>query len=502
MKKDIKLETIIGLEIHVQPKTASKMFCADSNMFNPDKPNVAISPISLGHPGTLPVLNKKAVELGIKAALALNLKVNLFSKFDRKSYYYPDLPKGYQISQYDEPLAEDGFLEFFVQDKIIKVGIERLHLEEDAAKNIHINSESLIDYNRSGAPLMEIVSHPDLDSPVVAKNFLQEIRLIMRSIGVSDADMEKGQLRCDANISLRPVGDNNLYPKTEIKNLNSFKSVEKALAFEQQRQTELWSKGEQPTQQTTRGWDETSQTTVVQRTKEEASDYRYFPEPDLPPLELEQKFIDAIKVTLPELPQMRRLRLLDEYAFSLLDVIFMAQDLDLSNYVEKVISELRAWLEAQDNIDGSIAEIWEHNKVKLCKLVSGWLLSKVWKLANDNQINFSQLPITPENFAEFLTLIFTRKINSTAAQVVLEKMFTEGRDPSDIIEQDDLSQSDNADDLEIWIDKIINTNPDQVEQFRAGKEPIIKFLLGMVMRESKGKADPVQAEELLRKKIS
>ncbi len=498
----MNLETIIGLEIHVQPKTKSKMFCSDANMFNPDKPNVAISPISLGHPGILPVLNRHAVELGVRASLALGLQVNLFSKFDRKSYYYPDLPKGYQISQFDQPLASEGSLEFFVGGEVISVGIERLHLEEDAAKNIHEKDYSLIDYNRSGAPLMEIVSKPDIPSPIAAKYFLQEVRLIMRAIGVSDADMEKGQLRCDANISLRPIGEDKLYPKTEIKNLNSFRSVERALVFEQKRQTELWEQGNPPTQETTRGWDENSNKTIEQRTKEGSSDYRYFPEPDIPPLVLEQSFVDNIKNSLPELPQSRRARLIDEYAFKLEDVLYIAQDKDMADYIEKVISELRAWLESQDVVEGTAEEIWENNKSKLCKLVSGWVLSKALKLINDKGLRFSDMPISAENFAEFLTLIFTKKVNSTSAQIILEKMFATGGDPSDIMEAEDLGQSSTDDDMEKWVDAVIVNNAVQVAEYKAGKEPVLKFLLGMVMKEAKGKADPVQVEELLRNKLN
>lgn len=497
----MQYETIIGLEIHVQPKTASKMFCADPNLFDPDRPNVAISPISMGHPGTLPVVNEKAVALGMRAALALGLRVNLYSKFDRKSYFYPDLPKGYQISQYDEPLAEDGTLSFFVGSEVVTVGIERLHLEEDAAKNIHEDSRALIDFNRAGAPLMEIVTKPDITSPLAAKFFLQELRLIMRELGVSDADMEKGQLRCDANISLRPVGDDQLYPKTEIKNLNSFKSVERALQYEQKRQQALWEAGTPPTMQATRGWDETSNKTIEQRTKETASDYRYFPEPDIPPLVFTEEQIQAARATLPELPQSRRERLLAEYAFKLEDVLVIAQDKHVTAYVEKVISELRGWLESEGGIEGSPGEIWDVNKKKLCRLVSGWILTNAYKLLNEKNMAFQAMPITAENFAEFLTLVFTSKINSTNAQLVLKTMFETGKDPSDIMYEHDLEQSQDTDELDAWVDEVLKENPDQVIEYKNGKEVVLKFLIGMVMRKSKGKADPNAVESILQSKL-
>ncbi len=497
----MQLETIIGLEIHVQLATEAKMFCSCQNVDPGVRPNSSVCPICMGHPGVLPVINKKAIEYGIKAALALNFKVNNFSKFDRKSYFYPDLPKGYQISQYDKPLAEDGWLEFFSRGEKARVPLERLHLEEDTAKNTHIGDSSLIDFNRSGTPLAEIVTKPEIKTSQDARLFLQELRLIMRYIGVSNADMEKGQLRCDANVSLRPRGDLDFYPKTEIKNLNSFKSVEKALEYEVKRQTELWQKGNPPQVQSTRGWDEQNLITVEQRTKEEASDYRYFPEPDIPPLQLDDKFISEVKISLPELPQPKRERFLNQYAFKPVDVDIIVQDRALSDYTEKVISELIAWLEANDNIEGSSDEIWEQNKEKLCRLVSGWLISKLFKLVNDKKISFAQQPITAENFAEFLTIVYDRKVNSSAAQVLLEEMFKTGGDPSDILEEKDLGQSSDSGEIGTWVDQVVSDFPEQVKQFKNGKDPIIKFLIGMVMKKSAGKADPQEVERILRERL-
>lgn len=497
----MNLETIIGLEIHVQLATESKMFCGCANVDPGIKPNSSVCPVCMGHPGVMPVVNKKALEYGIKASLALNCQVQLFSKFDRKSYFYPDLPKGYQISQYDEPLALGGRVEFFSDSKKNSIPLERLHLEEDTAKNIHEKDYALIDFNRSGIPLMEIVTKPEIKSPLEARLFLQELRLIMRYLGVSNADMEKGQLRCDANISLRSQGDMDFYPKTEIKNLNSFKSVERALEYEVKRQTELWEKGEIPQVQATRGWDENKQITTLQRVKEEASDYRYFPEPDLPPLHFTDEFVSDIKNLLPELPQAKRERFLVQYAFKPADVDILVQDKKLSEYTESVISELVAWLEANDSIEGSSDEIWDQNKDKLCKLVSGWLLSKLFKLVNEKKIPFCEQPITAENFAEFLTLVYDRKVNSSAAQVLLEEMFVSGKDPDVILEEKDLSQSRDVGEIGDWADEVIMANPEQVKQFQEGKDPVIKFLIGMVMKKSAGKADPQEVERILREKL-
>lgn len=496
----MNLEVVIGLEIHVQLKTKSKMFCPCANVDISATPNTAICPICMGHPGTLPVVNKKAVEYGVLAALALNMDVSGFSKFDRKSYFYPDLPKGYQISQYDQPLAHGGYVEFFDQGKAQRVGCERLHLEEDTAKNIHRKGAVLIDFNRAGMPLMEIVTLPEIKSPRQARLFLQELRLIMRYIGVSDADMEKGQLRCDANISLRPAGDPQYHPKTEIKNLNSFKSVEKALAWEIERQSKLWETGKQPEKQSTRGWDEARLATVEQRFKETASDYRYFPEPDIPPLMLDDAFVNTFREQLPELPQAKRVRFADQYGFKLADIDIIVQDKALSGYVEKVVSELMAWLKSSNGVEGTEEEIWEQNKSTLCRLVSGWLLSKLFKLVNEKGMRFADQPIAAEDFAGFLTMIFERRVNSTAAQTILYEMFQTGKNPRVILEEKDLGQA-GGEDISAWVDEVIAENPDQVAQYKAGKEPILKFLIGMVMKKSKGKADPEEISRIVSRKL-
>jgi aspartyl-tRNA(Asn)/glutamyl-tRNA(Gln) amidotransferase subunit B len=497
----MKLETIIGLEIHVQLKTKSKMFCSCANEFDITEPNKNICPICMGHPGILPVTNSEAIKLAVRTALALNLQVNTHSKFDRKSYFYPDLPKGYQISQYDKPLAGEGFLEIILPDGEKKFGIERLHVEEDAAKNTHHNDYSLVDFNRAGAPLVEIVTKPDFTSPQEAKMFLQELRTIMRILNVSDADMEKGQLRCDANISLRPVGDLQLYPKTELKNLNSFRSVEKSLLYEVQRQTKLWEKGERPAVQTTRGWDEIKNITIAQRSKEEASDYRYFPEPDLPPLVLSEKEIENLKSQIPELPNAKRRRLMSEYGFKLSDINILLSVPGFDRYAEKVISELLAWLEAGDEVEGTAAEIRDKYQSKITKLVSSWMINNLLQFMNQKQESVTQIKITPENFAEFLTLIFNRRVNSSAAQIILENMYATGKDPSELLDELDLRQTD-GDDVSVWVNEVIVENPAQVEQYKQGKIAVLKYLIGAVMKKSKGKADPKIIEELLTKLLT
>jgi len=495
----MQLESIIGLEIHVQLKTKSKMFCGCDNTGEDQPANTTVCPICMGHPGVLPVANRQAIDWSVMSSLALNCQVSEFSKFDRKNYFYPDLPKGYQISQFDKPIGLGGYLLIETKDGTKKIGLTRLHLEEDAAKLQHSpeGKWSYVDYNRSSTPLMEIVTEPDMRTPEEAKTFVQELRLMMRHLGVSDADMEKGHLRCDANISLRPVGQDKLYPKIEIKNLNSFKSVERALEYEIKRQTKLWEEMKAPEVQSTRGWDEAKQITEEQRTKEEAHDYRYFPEPDLPPLLFTPEDIEAARARLPELPQAKRARFIDMYGLAPADAKIITEDKDLANYTEQVISELRAWLLSLEQVEGTEEEIWEKNKQKLVKLVSGWLVNKLMALLNESNTSIKNCKITPENFAEMITLIYQNKLNSATAQVVLKKMFDLGSDPSQIIEEGGLAQTSDEGEIEKIVDKIISANPDPVADYKKGKMQAIKFLVGQVMKESKGKVNPQTAEELL-----
>lgn len=504
----MKYVPIIGLEIHVQLKTKSKMFCATDNSAEDKKPNTAVCPICMGHPGTLPIINEQAVKWGILAALALNCKIADFTKFDRKNYFYPDLPKGYQISQYDKPLAENGYLIIDVDGQERKIDITRLHMEEDAAKNFHSEDgkHTLVDYNRAGTPLAEIVTEPDFRSAKEAKIFLQELRKIMRYLEISDADMEKGQLRCDANISLVPkkefdTGKFKYYPKTEIKNLNSFKSVEKALEYEIQRQTKFWLQNTPPKEQSTRGWNEAKQITEEQRVKEEAHDYRYFPEPDLPPLTFKDEEIKKIKADLPELPRDKKLRFVEQFGFNASDAQILTDNKAWSKYAEEVITELKSWLLSLEEVEGTEEEIWQKNKSKLIKLVSGWLINKLGALINESQTEIKDLKINPENFAEFISIIYKGKIGSSAAQEILEEMFKTGQDPSHILQDKNLGQIDNTAEIEQIAKKVIKNNPKQAEEYKSGKEALLKFFVGQVMKESKGRANPSLAEELLKKEL-
>lgn len=494
----MELEVIIGLEIHIQLKTKTKMFCSCPNVNDGAVANSAVCPVCLGHPGTLPAVNEQAIKLGMALSSAINCKINHQSIWARKHYFYPDLPKGYQISQYLEPLAEHGHVDVFVDGDYKKIGITRLHLEEDAAKVFRVNDSTLVDFNRGGTPLAEIVSEPDFRSPAQAKAFLQELRLIARYLDVSDADMEKGQLRCDANISLRPVGDNKLYPKTEIKNINSFKSVERALKYEINRQTELWEKGAPEMIQSTRGWDENAGVTVLQRTKEQAADYRYYPDPDLTPLVVGEEEINNTIRYLPELPQTKRKRFIEEYLLSRVDASILVEDKHLADYFEKVISEAREdWLDFVSNQEAD----WESSKGRLTKLAFGWIQSELFKLMNESSQKIVDIKVLPDMFARFLATLYRRQVNSTAGQMLLRKMFETGKDPMDILESENLAQLTDTDELTSVVDKIINSSPTQVEDYKNGKVVILKYLLGLAMKETKGKADPVLLEKLFKEKL-
>ncbi|MDP2812359.1 MAG: Asp-tRNA(Asn)/Glu-tRNA(Gln) amidotransferase subunit GatB [bacterium] len=500
-----KYETVIGLEIHLQLKTKSKMFCSCSNDADNQPPNTLVCPVCLGHPGTLPTLNSEAVRMGIMMGLALNCKIRKKSKFDRKNYFYPDLPKGYQISQFDEPIAYGGHLVIDSGDETWSIGIERLHLEEDAAKNIHQGNKTLVDFNRGGTPLAEIVTQPDFRNPKDARIFLEQLKLIAKYLGVSDADMEKGQLRCDANISLRPSGDHDFYSKTEIKNLNSFKAVEKALEFEVLRQTKLWDDKNPPQITETRGWDENKKETISQRSKEGSSDYRYFPEPDLPPLVIDEKLIEKLQSEMPELPFDKKQRFVKEYALSSQDAWVLVYKRFWANYFEGLMSDLRAWLFRANRVseDSDYAtKLWDEQKEKLSKLSYGWISTGIFALL-DNNFKTKDFKISAENMAEFISLIYQNKINSSAAQIVLKEMFAGADDdPSHIAERLDLAQIDDDSTLEGMVIEVIMSNPKQVEEYKSGKVAVLKFLVGQVMKESKGKANPEKAEKILKEKLS
>jgi len=480
-------QPVIGLEIHIELKTQSKMFCDCLNDPAVQEPNLRICPICLGHPGTLPVINQRAVELVLKTALALNCQIPSSAKFDRKSYFYPDLPKGYQISQYDLPLSRQGFLE--IEGK--KIRITRIHLEEDTGKLIHpAGSEySLVDFNRAGVPLMELVTEPDISSPQEARQFAQELQLILRYLGVSDADMEKGQMRVEANVSLAP-SKGQLGTKVEIKNLNSFRSLERALDYEIKRQRNLLENGEEVIQET-RGWQEDKQRTFAQRRKEKAEDYRYFPEPDLPPLIQISKWATQLSAQLPELPQARRKRFAEEYKLPQTDINTLVAYKDLADYFEQVVSELETWLKIK-SID---------DKQPLIKLTANYLLTELQKLLGISKTKIEDCRISPENFAEFITLIHQKEISSSAAQLVLQEMFQTGADPSHIIEEKKLRQVSDEAELSQIVKKVIKDNPQPVKDYQSGKEKALQFLVGQVMAASQGKANPEMARELLEKEL-
>ncbi len=508
-----KLQVIIGMEVHVELKTKSKMFCACKNDPDRSAPNTNVCEICLAHPGTLPVPNQTAIEWAAKIAKALNCRINTNSKFDRKHYFYPDLPKAYQISQFDQPIGEHGYMNLeFLPGKNIrdtaKIGVTRVHLEEDTAKSTHSSSNTtLVDFNRAGVPLVEIVSEPDIASATEAKAYCQELQMIFRYLGVSDADMEKGHMRCEVNISLQedgkftnnkgvisPVAGYTLNHKVEVKNINSFRAVEKAIEFEIQRQTKMIETGEAWKQQT-RGWDENSGGTVMQREKETAADYRYFPEPDIPPFHPEKISGD---LNLPELPQAKRARFRDEYGFSYTDAEILSSDLQWSGFTEKVMSETTEWLHnfKAENNDGYVSK-------QLAHLAGGWITSKLMGAMAERKIDIKILKLKPENFAELVALIYTNKVNSTNAQKILNEMLDSGidMDPTHIMEEKGYGQISDEGKLSAVVEQIIIEYPKQVEQFKAGKEPILQFLKGMVMKATEGSADPVVAEKLLRDKL-
>jgi len=505
---------IIGMEVHVELKTKSKMFCACKNDPDLKEPNINICPICLAHPGTLPVPNKQAIEWTVLIGQALGCQIRELSKFDRKHYFYPDLPKGYQISQYDEPIAEHGSLtlKFPLGDNIrevAKIGITRAHLEEDTAKLLHDNEgATLVDFNRAGTPLVEIVTDPDFKSPLEAKIYCQELRAIFRYLGVSDADMEKGHMRCEANISVqeagkfeivdgvvKPLGDYKLNNKVEVKNINSFKAVEKALEFEIKRQTKLLEKGE-TWQQQTRGWDDPKSETVLQRIKENAADYRYFPEPDIPPF---HPLKLAGKIVLPELPAEKRERFHQELGFSFADAELLTENKDLANFAEDVISELQEWLDTMPESKNKAENIPE----KIVRLAGGWITSKLLGALNDKGLTITDVKFTPENFAELIALIYNNRVNSTNANKILLIMVGSNvdKDPTHIMEDKGWGQVGDENKLGEVVDEVIKSYPAQVAQFKAGKEPILQFLKGMVMKATEGNADPNVVEKLLREKI-
>ncbi len=479
------------------------MFCRCDNDSEGKDPNTTVCPICLGHPGTLPYPNKQAIEWTVLLGLGLNGEISQFSKFDRKNYFYPDLPKGYQISQYDLPFVYNAYLEVNGD----KIKITRIHLEEDTGKSRHPEGKnySLMDYNRAGTPLIEMVTEPVIPDAETAKKFCQTYQQILRYLDISDADMEKGQMRCEANVSVQekgkwsyqgnceitPLKDYKLNPKVELKNINSFKAVEKAIDYEIKRQIKALEENEELIQET-RGWNENKGETIKQRVKETADDYRYFPEPDIPPIKIDSDWIEEIKTHLIELPPDKKKRFGEQYNFDGETAEILTSDKELAHYTENVVSELRAWIEAE-------GDDWEKQKKKLAKSASNWLVSELFKHLREKGEKIKDIKITAENFAELITLVYTGKINSSAGQKILEIMYTQGGDPSDIMRQQGLEQLDNEEELENIIKDILEKNQAQVEQYKQGKTNVLQFFVGQTMATTKGKANPQKVSEILKK---
>lgn len=491
----MRLSPVIGLETHIQLKTKTKMFCSCSSHSEGAAPNTTICPVCTGHPGTLPVPNEQAIRFAVLLGLALQGSITPLSKFDRKNYFYPDLPKAYQISQFDLPVMTEGQLAVEVpgEKEAVIIRLERMHLEEDAAKNIHgDDGKTYVDYNRGGTPLCEVVTGPDFRSSAQAKAYVQELRLLARTLGISDADMERGHLRCDVNISLREVDEDGnplspiLSPKTEIKNINSFRHIERAIAYEIERQTALWEAGMPPQITTTRGWNDVKQITEEQRTKENSADYRYFPEPDIPPLEL-ASIAREMRSKMPELPSAKRGRLMHEYGFKAEDVRQMVDDPALAAFAEASLSELGAWLEAKPDI--SPEEVTEA-RAKLTKTFSGWLLNKLQGLMEERKVDIRVAKLTPENFAEFITMIADGRLTGTKGLEVLGKMLDDGADPSQVTEELGAKRMDDMHALMEVVKTVVEENPKEADRYKNGDTKLIQFFVGQVMKATKGNADP------------
>lgn len=455
------------------------MFCGCERSSPGAPPNSKICPVCTGHPGSLPVPNRRAVELGAKAALALGGEIAARTKFDRKNYFYPDLPAGYQISQFDEPLSNGGFLEISVNDAKKRIGITRLHLENDAGKLTHVGNFSLVDFNRAGTPLMEIVSEPDLRSAVDARVFAEEVQRILQFVGSSSADLFKGEMRFDASVSLREAGTKKLNPRAEIKNLNSFKALTAAINFEIERQKKLWAAGSPPTKDSTVGWNDEKRETYLLREKESASDYRYFPEPDIPPLILAKEDIAKWRAALPELPQPRRARFVQEYQISEEDAYTLTNSRSLADYFEKVVAV------SSDS-----------------KKSAGWVLSELLARVKESGKEFSTQPISAENLGQLVKLIATGEISGKIGKEIFPEMWSTGASAAEIIAKKGLAQISDSGELEKLVAQVLQENEKVVADFRAGKENVFGFLVGAVMKISRGQANPKIVNELLRQKLA
>ncbi|MBJ6361539.1 Asp-tRNA(Asn)/Glu-tRNA(Gln) amidotransferase subunit GatB [Paenibacillus sp. GCM10012307] len=479
MSQSTKYETVVGLEVHVELHTKSKIFCGCKASFGA-APNTHTCPICLGHPGVLPVLNRQAVEYAMKAAMALNCEIATESKFDRKNYFYPDSPKAYQISQYDKPIGENGWIDIEVDGKTKRIGITRLHLEEDAGKLTHVDGgyASLVDLNRVGTPLVEIVSEPDIRTPEEAKAYLEKLKAIMLYCEVSDVKMEEGSLRCDANISIRPWGQEKLGTRTELKNMNSFRGVQRGLEYEEWRQAEVLDGGGIVVQETRR-WDEAKGKTISMRSKEEAHDYRYFPDPDLVQIYIDDEWKTRVLASIPELPDARQVR--------------YASELGLPSYDAAVITSSK-----------KLADFFEEslNYTKDAKAVSNWIMGDLLGYLNANSLELDDVKITGQGLGEMIGLLEKGTISSKIAKTVFKTMLETGKLPQQIVEEQGLVQISDEGAILAIVEKVVAANPQSVEDFRAGKDKAIGFLVGQVMKESRGKANPALANKLLQECLS
>jgi len=478
----VEFEVVIGLEVHAQLLTESKIFCNCSTVFGAE-PNTHICPICLGMPGVLPVLNKKVVDFALKVALATHCEIASYSVFSRKNYFYPDLPKGYQISQYELPLAQHGYVDIITDGQPKRIGITRIHMEEDAGKLLHDEgtgsvSYSYVDLNRTGVPLIEIVSEPDIRTSQEASEYLKNLRSILRYIEVCDGNMEEGSFRCDANISLRPVGRQELGTKTELKNMNSFKNVQRALEYEVRRQRNVLDEGGEVIQET-RLWDATREVTLPMRGKEEAHDYRYFPEPDLAPLVVDDQWIEEKRKSLPELPDEKRTRFVKEYDVPEYDAAILTASKPLADYYEEC--------------------------VRLCpstKLVSNWVMGELLRQLKRDDREVEECPVTPQHMASLLKMIEDGTISGKIAKAVFEEIYLTGKNPDKIVREKGLVQVSDEQELDKIVDKVLTENGKEVQDYKNGKSKLLGFFVGQVMKETKGRANPKSVNDILRKKLS
>ena len=474
----MEFEPVIGLEVHAQLKTKTKIFCACSTSFGAP-PNTHTCPVCLGMPGVLPVLNKKVVDYALRMALATNCEITAESRFARKNYFYPDLPKGYQISQYELPIAEHGFIDIEVDGSLQRVGITRIHMEEDAGKLGHDPDRpvSMVDFNRTGVPLIEIVSEPDIRSADEAGAYLRQLRSIVRYLGICDGNLEEGSFRCDANVSIRPQGEQKLGTRTELKNLNSFKHVEKAIVYEIGRQKEVLMDGGQIVQQT-RLWDPAKNKTSAMRGKEEAHDYRYFPDPDLLPLVIDSEWLQSIKESLPELPDQKKNRFMAQFDLPAYDAGLLTSDRELADYFE------------------ACAGRFPHPKP-----VSNWIMGSLLGLLNARDKTIAESPISPENLARLLALVEEGVISGKIAKTVFDDMARTGKPAKQIVEEKGLVQITDTGAIDDVVAKVISNNPKEVAAYKSGKTKLLGFFVGRVMKETRGKANPKLVNEILKKKL-